>query len=327
VICGFGKGLDQMKIIVLCGGEGPEREVSLRSGAAVSAALEEQGHNTVMEDLHGKKDIFPLFSGGSDRFAFIALHGGWGEDGTLQAALEMMDVPFSGSGHSACALAMDKTASKALFRWKGIGVPRGIEVSRGTAAQDIMQNPGLPLILGKSGKLVVKPCCSGSTVGVSILEGTDMLGKALQDAFRFDPRVLVEEFIPGRELTVTVQEENGIPSCLPVIEIQPAKGFYDYTSKYTPGACEYIVPAPLSEFVRRRVENASLEAHAALGCRAYSRVDLRLGDDGSPVVLEVNTVPGMTATSLVPKAAASACVSFGSFLDRVVENSLRNSRL
>jgi len=315
-----------MKITVLCGGEGPEREVSLRSGAAVSAALSGQGHEVVCADIQRKNDIFPLFGNGSEGFAFIALHGGWGEDGTLQAALEMMGVPFSGSGHSACALAMDKTASKALFRWKGIAVPKGIEACRGTTAKEVMENSRFPSILGKSGKLVVKPCCSGSTVGVSILVGADMLGEALQEAYRFDPRVLVEEFIPGRELTVTVQEENGIPSCLPVIEIQPAIGFYDYTSKYTPGACEYIVPAPLSEFVRRRVENASLEAHAALGCMAYSRVDLRLGDDGFPVVLEVNTVPGMTATSLVPKAAAAAGISFGSFLDRVMENSLRNGR-
>ena len=312
-----------MKITVLCGGEGPEREVSLRSGLAVSEALSGQGHEVEARDLTKKEDVFEVFADtGGDIFAFIALHGGWGEDGTLQAALEMRGVPFSGSGHAACALAMDKTASKALFRWKGIAVPKGIEVERGCA--DIAEDdPRMKALLERSGRLVVKPCCCGSTVGVSILDGGDHLEEGMEEAFRFDPRVIVEEYIPGRELTVTVWDPGEGPRCLPVIEILPVRGFYDYNSKYTPGECEYRVPAPLPEFLRRRVEETSLEAHRALGCTGYSRVDLRLGDDGLPVVLEVNTVPGMTATSLVPKAAAAAGVSFGQFLDGVILSSLQ----
>lgn len=312
-----------MKITVLYGGEGAEREVSLRSGAAVAEALSVMGHAVISMDLREKKDIFRAFDGKDDSFAFIALHGGWGEDGTLQAALEMMGIPFSGSKHAACILAMDKTASKALFQWKGISVPKGIEVSRNWSVKDILADSRFPSLMERCGKLVVKPCCSGSTVGVSILDGGDRLAEALEDAFSFDDRVLVEEYIPGREITVTVHDQNDVSCCLPVIEIQPSKGFYDYSSKYTPGECEYIVPAPLSELVLRRVEKASLDAHAALGCEAYSRVDLRLGEDGFPVVLEVNTVPGMTATSLVPKAAAAAGVSFGEFLQGVVDSSLR----
>ncbi len=311
-----------MNITVLYGGQGPEREVSLRSGLAVAEALTGQGHRVEAADLQKKEDIFKVFSGKKEgTFAFIALHGGWGEDGTLQAALEMMDMPFSGSGHSACALAMDKTAGKALLRWKGISVPKGFDIDRRCAAP-AGDDPRMKTLLERSGRLVVKPCCCGSTVGVSILEGGDHLEAALEDAFRFDPRVIVEEYIPGRELTVTVWNRGEAELCLPVIEIQPRKRFYDYSSKYTPGECEYLVPAPLSEFVRRRVEKASLEAHRALGCRGYSRVDLRLDDDGFPVVLEVNTVPGMTATSLVPKAAAAAGVSFGEFLDGVIFSSL-----
>ena len=311
-----------MKITVLHGGEGPEREVSLRSGAAVAEALSGQGHEIVLADLRKKEDVFEVFAGKrGDIFAFIALHGGWGEDGTLQAALEMLGVPFSGSGHAACALAMDKTAGKALFRWKGIAVPKGIEAARGCA--DVTEDdPRVKTLLERSGRLVVKPCCCGSTVGVSILEGGDHMEEAIEDAFRFDPRVIVEEYIPGRELTVTVWDRGKADLCLPVIEIQPRKKFYDYSSKYTPGECEYLVPAPLSEFARRRVEKASLEAHRALGCIGYSRVDLRLDDDGFPVVLEVNTVPGMTATSLVPKAAAAAGITFGEFLDGVILSSL-----
>lgn len=311
-----------MKITVLYGGEGPEREVSLRSGAGVAAALSGRGHQVTAADLREKGDVFPLFSKDRPDCAFIALHGGWGEDGTLQACLDMMGVPFSGSGHAACALAMDKIASKGLFRWKGIPVPKGIEAVRGMEAKDVLADPRFPPLLERSGKIVVKPCCCGSTVGVSILEGTDRLAEALEDAFRFDPRIMVEEYIPGREITVTVMERAGKPLCLPAIEIHPVKGFYDYTSKYTPGECEYLVPAPVSGFALKRVEKASLEAYSSLGCSAYSRVDLRLADDGFPVVLEVNTAPGMTATSLVPKAAAAAGITFGEFLEEVIENSL-----
>jgi len=310
-----------MMITVLYGGEGPEREVSLRSGTAVVSALSERGREVVAADLRRKEDLFSLGGEEGIGFAFIALHGGWGEDGTLQAGLEMMGVPFSGSGHAACALAMDKTAGKALFRWKGVAVPKGIEVSKEKSVRELSGDARLSSLLERCGKLVVKPCCSGSTVGVSILEGTDRLAEALED-----PRVLVEEYIPGRELTVTVWEKDGIPSCLPVIEIQPVHGFYDYSAKYTPGASEYLVPAPLSEFVLRRVEKAALEAHNALGCTSYSRVDLRLDEDNFPVVLEVNTVPGMTATSLVPKAAAAAGISFGEFLEEVVESSVRRGK-
>ncbi len=315
-----------MMITVLYGGEGSEREVSLRSGAAVTSAFAERGREVVAVDLRRKEDFLPLLREENVEFAFIALHGGWGEDGTIQAALEMAGIPFSGSGHAACALAMDKTASKALFRWKGVSVPKGIEVERGSGVRAVLDNPHFPPLLERCGKIVVKPCCSGSTVGVSILSGTDTLAEALEEAFAYDPRVLVEEYVPGRELTVTVHEKNGAPRCLPVIEIQPVTGFYDYSSKYTPGASEYLVPAPLSEYALRRVEQASLAAHAALGCSSYSRVDLRLDEEGFPSVLEVNTVPGMTATSLVPKAASAAGISFGEFLEEVVETSLAARR-
>lgn len=310
-----------MKIWVLHGGEGAERDVSLRSGAAVASALLGKGWEAEPVDLRNRGDA-SAFIEKKEGFAFIALHGGWGEDGTLQAALEMAGIPFSGSGHAACALAMDKTAGKALFREKGIPVPKGIEVSRRGADEESLSGACLEGLLERSGKLVVKPCCSGSTVGVSILDGSGRLGEALEEAFRHDNRVLVEEYIPGREITVTVHERHGRPVCLPVIEIRPRGGFYDYGSKYTPGGSEYRVPAPLEESVRKAVEQAALGAYEALGCRAYGRVDLRLDDDGTPVVLELNTVPGMTATSLVPKAAAAAGISFGEFLGMVVESSL-----
>ncbi len=311
-----------MKITVFFGGEGSEREVSLRSGAAVASALMERGHEVSAADLARREDLPAVLREDTVKFAFIALHGGWGEDGTIQAALEMAGIPYSGSGHSACALSMDKAAGKAVFRLKGIPVPDGIEVGNGTSARELLDDPHLPPLLERSGRLVVKPCNLGSTVGVSILAGTDQLAEALEEVFAVDSRALVEEYIPGRELTVTILERNSTPVCLPVIEIQPVTGFYDYSSKYTPGASEYLVPAPLSDAALRAVERACITAHSSLGCRSYSRVDLRLDEDGRPYVLEVNAVPGMTAGSLVPRAAAAAGMTFGEFLDEVILSSL-----
>jgi D-alanine-D-alanine ligase len=308
-----------MKIWVLCGGEGDEREVSLRSGAAVALALAEKGYDAEYLDLKDKKDA-SAFIEKKDGFAFIALHGGWGEDGRLQAALEMAGLPFSGSRHGACALAMDKTAGKAVFRDRGLPVPEGVELRR----SGVLATPSGSIVsrlLGRSGKLVVKPCRSGSTVGVSIIDGAGSLDAALEEAFSHDDRALVEEYIPGREITVTVYERNGVPACLPVIEIRPREGFYDYGAKYTPGKTDYLAPAPLAGSVRAEIERVSLGAFLALGCRAYARVDLRLDGD-RPFLLEVNTVPGMTATSLVPKAASAAGMTFGEFLEAVVEGSL-----
>ncbi len=311
-----------MKITVLYGGDSPEREVSLMSGAAVAKALTEFGHDTGAVDLTSREDLFALLANDRPDFAFIALHGGWGEDGTIQAVLDMADVPFSGTGHEACALAMDKAASKALFHWRRVPSPKELEVPSGTSASELSEGGRLAGLLERSGKLVVKPCGCGSTVGVSILQGTKGLQEALDLAFRFDRRALIEEYVPGKELTVTVWEPKGRAECLPVIEIRPRVGVYDYASKYTPGATEYLVPAPLNAAVTRRVQEASIAAHEALGCSVYSRVDLRMDEDDIPLVLEVNTAPGMTATSLVPKAAAAVGLNFGAFLDSVVRQSM-----
>ncbi len=314
-----------LKIWVLCGGEGDEREVSLNSGGAVAKALLEKGRDAELVDLRNRRDV-RAFIERRDGFAFIALHGGWGEDGRLQAALEMAELPFSGSRHGACALAMDKTASKVLFRDRGLPVPEGVEVRRPSKDRELTDF-AVSKLLNRSGRLVVKPCRSGSTVGVSILDGARGLEGALEEALRHDERALVEEYIPGREITAAVFERQGETVCLPVIEIRPRGGFYDYGSKYTPGETEYIVPAPLPASVTAEVERVALGAYEALGCGAYARVDLRLDDEDRPFLLEVNTVPGMTATSLVPKAAAASGLSFGDFLVAVVEHSLSLSAI
>ncbi|MGI6783401.1 MAG: D-alanine--D-alanine ligase family protein [Aminivibrio sp.] len=308
-----------MKIWVLCGGEGDEREVSLSSGEAVYEAFKERGRRVEKLDLRDRKDA-RAFIGKKEGFAFIALHGGWGEDGRLQAALEMAEMPFSGSRCGACALAMDKAAAIAVFRDRGLPVPEGFEARR-PGPGHAPAIPPVGSLLARSGRLVVKPCRSGSTVGVSIIDRAPMLEAALEEAFLHDDRALVEEYIPGREITVTVLERDGTPLCLPVTEICPGEGFYDYGAKYTPGRTDYITPAPMSGAVRAEVERIAIEAFRALGCGAYARVDMRLDGD-RPCLLEVNTVPGMTAMSLVPRAARAAGMTFGEFLEAVVERSL-----
>ena len=307
------------KVVVLCGGDGAEREVSLNSGAAVCAALRDAGFEAESVDLKSLEDV-PALRGAFD-LAFVAMHGDWGEDGRLQAALGEIGMPYTGSGPEACALAMHKGRSLERFARVGLTIPRGLLLAPGEAA-DYATVVG---VLGAN--LVVKPCAGGSTVGVTLLRGErageDAFLEAVVCARRYGPEVLVEEYIAGRELTAAVLERDGVPVVLPVIEIVPHEGFYDYANKYTAGATEYRVPAPLEPDVLRRVEVAALAAHRALGCRAYSRADFRLSDEGVPYILEVNAAPGMTATSLAPKAGRAAGMSFPKLVRAIVEASLR----
>ena len=309
------------KVVVLCGGDGAEREVSLNSGAAVCAALRDAGFEAESVDLRSLDGVCALR--GAFDLAFVAMHGDWGEDGRLQAALGKIGMPYTGSGPEACALAMHKRRSLERFARVGLTTPKGLLLAPGAAAD-------YRAVTGDLGaNLVVKPCSGGSTVGVTLLLGKrtdeDAFLEAVACAHRYDPEVLVEEYIAGRELTVAALERDGVPMALPVIEIVPHEGFYDYANKYTAGATEYRVPAPLEPDVLRRVEAAALAAHRTLGCRAYSRIDFRLSDEGVPYVLEVNTAPGMTATSLVPKAGRAAGMSFPELVRAIVEASVDRS--
>ena len=307
------------QVHVLYGGDSPERDVSLSSGRAVCDGLTRMAYDVVPFEMNGKKDMLSLLEGEKVEMAFIALHGGWGEDGRLQAGLEMAGVPFTGSPAAACFAAMDKELSRALFASMGVPHPRGKVFHRDRGRPEALNR--MSECLAEWGDLIVKPSGCGSTVGVTRVSSESGLESALDDAWRYDGKVIVEEFIPGRELTVAVMEEEGIPSVLPAIEIRPASGFYSYDSKYTPGATEYLVPADLEEDTAGLVESAALLAHRCLGCRVYSRVDFRVDPQGRPFVLEVNTAPGMTATSLVPKAARARGWSFPELLDRIVKES------
>ncbi len=315
--------LKRPEVDVICGGDSPEREVSLSSGIAVHEALLEAGFRSRRIEVFSKEDTLKkVTDSGADVF-FVALHGGWGEDGRLQAALEFFGKPYTGSGPKACACAMDKIISKALFRQAGVPTPPAVYFHGGRQELSL---PETRKLFDAWGRVVVKPAGCGSTVGVSILDDPRSFAGALEAARAFDDSIVVEKYIPGKEVTVTVWQEEETTRSLPVVEIRPKKGFYTYEAKYVPGTTEYICPAPLDEKTSSAVAEAAVASHRALGCRIYSRVDLRISPGGYPFVLEVNTAPGMTATSLVPKAAAACGWTFADLCDRIVSGSLEAAK-
>lgn len=284
---------------VLCGGPSREREISLRSGRAVQEALVSQGLEAFLfplsDELH---QIAEELKGRPMGSAFIALHGPFGEDGTIQSILEEKGVPYSGSGVEACRYGTDKVHSRRRWLAAGLPVPEWREGDPDSALARVSE---------LRFPLVVKPRAEGSSLGMSIVDGPEGLPAALQEAGKFGQEVLLEEYLPGKELTVGILQDRP----LPVIQIVPKRRFYDYVAKYTPGMTDYLVPAPLTDRMARVVQDIALRAHEALGCRSFSRVDLILTEGRGPVLLELNPIPGMTETSLLPKAAAAAGISFG----------------
>jgi D-alanine-D-alanine ligase len=292
------------------GGCSSERQISLKSGGAVVKALQEDGLEVVPLDVlnETEEEIRRLVRQHPVDVVFIAMHGGFGEDGRLQEILEKLSVGYTGPGRQASRIAMDKIVSRRLFRRAGLSVPRYVVV-RGNARFDPGDLQELPL------PLVVKPPAQGSSIGISFVRDFKDLPAAIAEAKKYGQDVVIEEFIRGREVTVSILD--GCP--LPVVEIRPKKGFFDYEAKYQKGFTEYIVPAPLEVSIVRRVQADALAAYKALGCRHLSRVDVILKDDKDPYILEVNTIPGMTETSLFPKAAAAAGISFGQLCRRLVD--------
>jgi D-alanine-D-alanine ligase len=297
-------------VAVLMGGWSAEREVSLRSGAACADALEKEGYRVTRIDVG--RDIATVLQELKPDAALNVLHGRPGEDGTLQGILEIQSIPYSHSGVLASALAMEKDLAKTMLKAAGVPVPEGMVVSRFEAAKaHLLPRP-----------YVVKPIAEGSSVGVFIV--TDQHAHPPQELYRddwaFGERVLVERYIPGKELTCAVMGERA----LDVIEIVAATRFYDYEAKYAPGGSTHVLPADLKENIYHRVQELTLRAHVALGCRGVSRSDFRYDDrpdgTGDLVVLEVNTQPGMTETSLVPEMAADAGYSFGGLVRWMVED-------
>lgn len=296
--------LKEKKVGVLMGGLSAEREVSLESGAAVYKAFLERGYDAIAIDMG--RDLAQILTKESVEVAFICMHGRYGEDGAVQGLLEVMGIPYTGAGVLASALAMNKIFAKKLFQASGLTVAPYRVVQQG-------HEPDLAT-LGFSLPVVVKPSQEGSSVGVSIVRRVEEYQPALEEAFAYDAEILVEQFIKGREIQVGILEERALGA----IEIVPKKEFYDYEAKYTPGMADHILPAPLSPDLYRQVLGAGEEAHRALGCCGYSRVDFLVTDEDECYLLEVNTLPGMTALSLLPEIARGAGIGFVELVERIL---------
>ncbi|HEX8691358.1 MAG TPA: D-alanine--D-alanine ligase [Longimicrobium sp.] len=335
-----------MRVAVLFGGTSAERDVSVASGAQVVKALREAGHQVVPVDTARgvlapaeeqrlltagvapapppEEELAAIRAGASSPLpaaselkdidvVFLVLHGGTGEDGTIQALLDLTGIPYVGSGHRASAVAMDKDFSKRLFRAAGVPTPDWLMAPAGAA--EVEAALGWPV--------VVKPNKQGSTVGLTIVRAPGELEAAVAEAFRHDDEVMLEAFVPGRELTVGILEDQA----LAVGEIIPKRAeIFDYESKYQAGGAEEIFPADLTEEQTRAVRELGLEAHRALKLEGFSRVDFRMDEGGGLWCLEVNTLPGMTSTSLLPQSAAAAGISFPELCDRICRLAVEKHR-
>ncbi len=333
-----------MRITVLMGGVSAERDVSLASGLRIARALRDRGHHVVsLDTAHGVIDedeeremlergvmktappslesleamsrsslspsLGTLAPVRNAEVLFLALHGGQGEDGTVQALLDLAGVRYTGSGHLASALAMDKDLSKRILRSSGVGTADWWMASADSSKDDLekaARELGLPLI--------VKPSKQGSTVGLTLVRQIDDLPAAVAEAARYDDEVMLESFVAGRELTVSVIGDEA----LPVVEIIPSHELYDYECKYTPGMAREVVPAEISDEATAEVQRQSLVAFRALKLRGYARIDFRMDESGTFFCLEANTLPGMTELSLLPQAAAAAGMDFGTLCERIV---------
>lgn len=347
--------LKKLNVMLVVGGDSAERDVSLESGKSVFEAIKGLGHRVVVADpLHPDvpptEDPAAFFENaritnapprhGAEKFkarqgfltylkeyellgcdlVFNCLHGGAGEDGTFQAVLDYLGIRYTGSGALASAIAMNKDLSKRLVARDGVPVAKQLFVEPPyhnitDIESRVMETPSLPA--------VVKPNQEGSSVGISIVHTREQLAEAIEAAKSFGGGYLIEEFIGGTEVTAAMLDGAE----LPLLEIRPKEGFYDYSNKYTSGACEYLVPAPLDERVADAIARSSRTAYHALGCKGYSRVDFRLTPEGDHYFLEVNTLPGMTSNSLVPKAAKAVGIEFPDLISRILQLAMPDNTL
>ncbi|MCP3025832.1 D-alanine--D-alanine ligase [Halobacillus sp. A5] len=307
-----------MKVAVLYGGVSGEREVSLSTGKGIIQALKNKGHQVIGIDFDPSK-IDQLIDLKVD-LVFIGLHGRFGEDGRIQGLLDMLDIPYVGSGVLSSALAMDKAKSKQIFATNHIPtaesesyvVNRYRDHSQIAAA--VKERFTVPF--------VVKPNQEGSTLGLTVVKDESQIDKAIEIAAASDSVILVEDYVGGREVTVPVVGKQGEEEALPVIEIIPKSDYYDFDSKYKPGGSEHIVPAKVSDELTEQLQAYAVEAHQLLGCSVYSRVDFIINENNTPIILEVNTLPGMTPTSLFPDSAQVIGLSYDDLVERFVSLSL-----
>lgn len=330
-------------VAVLLGGASPEREISLKTGLGVANALKEMNYNTFLIDpalgsnqysdenkyfenvpldqIHKSnylKSVEYLKNIKPD-IAFNALHGKFGEDGSIQNLLELADIPYTGSGSVASSLAMDKSLSKILFRQFDVITPPWFLINDRNYDLNLCQNKietffGYPCI--------VKPVDQGSTIGISICRGGSELQDLISDALNYSNKVLIEKFIDGHEITVGILGKK----VLPILEIKPKKKFYDFESKYTDGFSEYIVPANLIERTKEKLEHQALLAYNSVGCEVYGRIDFRVDNHNNTYCLEVNTLPGLTSNSLLPKMAKANDISYNQLIETIINLSLNGKK-
>jgi D-alanine-D-alanine ligase len=308
------KPFNNLRVGVLYGGISGERDVSLVSGQLAYQSLRGQGLDVVMVDINTSDPVRvkAAISASCIKAAFIALHGEFGEDGGIQAILEEMGLPYSGSGPEASYLAMDKIESKKIFMTKGVPTPDYLVWSDQARLPTVLKYP-----------VVVKPYYSGSSLGVSIVADQFDLAPALRESFAIQDKALIEDYIEGRELTVGVFDDKP----LAVVEIIARDGYYDFKHKYSDGLVDFVSPAKLSADVYRQVQEVGFAAHQALGCRHFSRVDLRLNHQGKAYVLEVNSIPGLTSHSLMPLSAKACGIEYDALIKGMLELALRDHRL
>jgi D-alanine-D-alanine ligase len=301
------KQIKNKKIGVLMGGLSSEREVSLASGNAILKALQGKGYHAVPIDVG--RDAAEKIHNSSIDAAFIALHGKFGEDGAIQGMLEMMGVPYTGSGILASAIGMNKTFSKQIFKSKGLLVGPYAVIYEGARNKvyDALNEVTFPA--------VIKPHAEGSSVGVSLVFKKEDVGQAVELAFKYGSEILIEKFIQGKEVQVGILGERALGA----IEIVPKRAFYDYAAKYEQGMSDHFFPARISDEAYNHALEAGLAAHRAIGCRGYSRVDFIIDEAGVPFILEVNTLPGMTATSLLPEIARGVGISFPDLVEEILK--------
>ena len=313
--------LTRARIGVLMGGQSPERDISLRTGMAVHRSLCRRGYDAVMIDVG--PTLYRDLQEQKIEIAFVSLHGPGGEDGVIQGFLETVGIPYTGSGLQANALGMHKVTTKTILAAHRIPIPNGTVIKRGEKVSS-----GAAL---RSARLhwpvVVKPASQGSTIGVTIVRKPSQWSGALALAHRYDREAMVEAYIPGHEVTVSLLgsgEET--PTVLPAVEIVAPNGFYDFSAKYEKGKTQYLCPAPLSAAITKQIRALALKTYQVMGCDGAIRVDFRITPRGRPYVLEINTVPGMTETSLLPMAAAQAGIDYDELTERILRSALVRAR-
>ncbi len=312
------------KIAVLMGGRSLERDVSLKSGHRIYEALREKGFEVIKLDVD--ENLIVNLKQNPVDLVYIALHGKYGEDGTVQELLEIMGIPYTGPGVYASTVSFDKALSKEIFQRKGIPTPDYFtltaasfrEMGAAAVLENVVEQLGLPI--------AVKPACQGSALGIKIAHTKEELPGALIGALSYDDKVVLEKFVKGKEVSVSVLGDEE-PEALPVIEVKPPKEFFDFESMYSMGQTEYYVPARLPEELLKKVQEIAIKVHRVLDCRDVSRIDIMVSDDGEPYVLELNSSPGMTETSLLPMAAAAKGLEFSDLVEMLVGFALKRRQI